>query len=840
MDEIAQRVKKVDIDGQMRSAYLDYSMSVIVSRALPDVRDGLKPVHRRILYALHDLGMTPNKSHKKSARIVGEVLGKYHPHGDTAVYNAMVRMAQNFSYRYPLVDGHGNFGSVDGDSAAAMRYTEAKMAKITTDMLEDINKNTVDFAANFDDSLEEPKVLPARFPNLLVNGSSGIAVGMSTSIPPHNLGEVIDGVVKLIDNPEASIEELMEEIKGPDFPTGGFIMGKTSIYKAYKTGRGKIKLRAKTRIEEFDNGTSRIIVDELPYQVNKARLIEKTANLVKDDKVDGISDLRDESDRDGMRVVIELKRSATPKVVLNQLFKHTRLQITFSMIMLALVDGKPVTLNLKEILEHYIEHQKEVITRRTKYDLDKAEARAHILEGYRIALKNIDEIVEFIKNAPDVNTARNGLMKDYKLSEKQANAILRMRLQSLTGLEREKVEEEYKNLKEKIKELKSILNNEQKLLNIIKDEMTNIKDKYNDERRTDILASKYVDLEMEDLIEEEKIVVTMTHDDYIKRMPLDTYRKQRRGGKGVIGISTKEEDFVENIFTTSTHHYFLFFTNKGKVYRLKGYQIPEAGRQARGTAIINLLDLEDEERITAVIPIREFDEDKYLLMATKKGLIKKTPLEDYDTNYTGLKGIKLREDDELIGVKFSKKGENIIIATHKGKAIHFKEDDVRSTARSSYGVKSINLSEDDFVIGLGIDSEGKDLLTITENGYGKKTPLKDYRLQSRGGKGLITLKIKDKNGALVAIKVVNDDNELLVISEEGIMIRTSVEEISRTARNTQGVKVMNLNEGDKVVSVAKIEKEDEEDNDEDKNKEDEKSDVEENLEENVEKNEKEK
>ncbi len=819
MDEIAQRVKKVDIDGQMRSAYLDYSMSVIVSRALPDVRDGLKPVHRRILYALHDLGMTPGKSHKKSARIVGEVLGKYHPHGDSAVYNSMVRMAQNFSYRYPLVDGHGNFGSVDGDSAAAMRYTEARMEKITTEMLEDINKDTVNFISNFDDSLKEPAVLPSRFPNLLVNGSSGIAVGMSTSIPPHNLGEVIDGVIRLIDNPDVEIEELMEDIKGPDFPTGGFIMGKGSIYKAYKTGRGKIKLRAKTRIEEFDNGTARIIVDELPYQVNKARLIEKTANLVKNDKIDGISDLRDESDRDGMRVVIELKRSATPKVVLNQLFKHTRLQVTFSMIMLALVDGQPVTLNLKEILEHYLEHQKNVITRRTKYDLNKAEARAHILEGYRIALNNIDEIVEFIKNAPDVDTARNGLMNDYKLSEKQANAILRMRLQSLTGLERDKIEKEYKELKEKIRYLKSILSDENKLLNIIREEILAIKEKYNDERRTAILKAKYVDLEMEDLIEEEKIVVAMTHQDYIKRMPLDTYRSQRRGGKGVIGINTKEEDFVEDVFTTSTHHYFLFFTNRGQVYRLKGYQIPEAGRQARGTAIINLLDLEENERVTTVIPIREFDDNRYLVMATKNGLVKKTPLDDYKTNYTGLRGINLREDDELIDVKFTDGNENIIIATHYGKAIHFNESQVRDTARASYGVKAINLGSDDYVVGMGIDKEGEDLLVLTEKGYGKKTPLNDYRLQTRGGKGLITVNITEKNGPLAGIKVVNDEQEILVITEEGIMIRTSIEEISRTGRNTQGVKVMNLNNGDKVVSLARIEK-GEEQQEESKNDED--------------------
>src|SRR6056297_974610 len=838
MAKIADRVKNVDIDDEMKSAYLDYSMSVIVSRALPDVRDGLKPVHRRILYAMHDLGITPNKSHKKSARIVGEVLGKYHPHGDTAVYDTMVRMAQDFSYRYPLIDGHGNFGSVDGDSAAAMRYTEARMSKMATEMLEDIGKGTIDFDSNFDDSLQEPSVLPAKVPNLLVNGSSGIAVGMSTSIPPHNLGEVVDGIIKLIDNPEVEIEELMKSIKGPDFPTGGYIMGKTSIYKAYKTGRGKIKLRAKTRIEEFDNGTSRIIIDELPYQVNKARLIEKIANLVKNDKIYGISDLRDESDRDGMRAVIELKRSATPKIVLNRLFKHTRMQVTFSMIMLALVDGQPVTLNLKEILEHYLEHQKDVITRRTKYDLNKAEARAHILEGYRIALSNIDEIVEFIKNAPDVSTAREGLMTDYELTEKQANAILRMRLQSLTGLERDKIEEEYSDLKEKIKYYKSILNDEDKLLNIIKEEILNIKEKYNDQRRTDILKAKYVDLEMEDLIEEEQIVVAMTHDDYIKRMPLDIYRSQRRGGKGVIGIKTKDEDFVADIFTTSTHHYFLFFTNKGKVYRLKGYQIPEAGRQARGTPIINLLDLDKEERITSVITVKEFDEKRNLIMSTKNGLIKKTPLIDYKTNYTGLKGIKLREEDELIDVKFTDGNGNVIIATHHGKAIHFNEKDVRSTSRASYGVKAIDLEDEDYVVGLGVDKEGEDLLVITERGYGKKTPLKNYRLQTRGGKGLITLNVKEKNGLLAGIKVVNDDHELLVISESGIMIRTHIEEISTTGRNTQGVKVMNLDKEDKVVSLARIEKSEEKDSDEELDEKNDEKEDEENKEVENEKNKK--
>ena len=803
MDQKAARVKKIDIDKEMRTSYLDYSMSVIVGRALPDVRDGLKPVHRRILYALDDLGMTHTKPHKKSARIVGEVLGKYHPHGDTAVYDTMVRMAQDFSYRYMLVDGHGNFGSIDGDSAAAMRYTEARMAPIASEMMTDINKETVDFIPNFDESLEEPEVLPARFPNLLVNGTSGIAVGMSTSIPPHNLGEVIDGVIKLINNPEITTKELMGTIKGPDFPTGGQIMGRGSIYKAYKNGRGKLTVRAKTRIEDLSVNRKQIIVDELPYQVNKARLIKRIAELVKDEKLDAISDIRDESDRDGMRIVIELKREATPKVVLNQLFKHSRLQVTFSVIMIALVDKEPKVLSLKEILEHYLEHQKEVIRRRTQYDLDKALDRAHILEGYRIALANIDEIVEMIKNADEVDTARVNLMENYDLSETQANAILRMRLQSLTGLERDKIETEYEELQEKITYYRSILADEGKLLEIIKEEILAIKDKYNDERRTAIM-NRATDLELEDLIEEEQIVVTMTNQGYIKRMPLDLYRSQRRGGKGVIGISTKEEDFVENIFTTTTHYKFLFFTNQGRVYRLKGYQIPETGRQARGTAIVNLLELEAEEKINAVIPIKEFPEDAYLIMATKNGLIKKTALEEYDTNYTGLIAVNLRENDELIGVRIIEEDENIFLVTRNAKAIHFNEADVRSVGRNSYGVKGINLAEDDRVIDMGIDSAGEELLVITENGYGKRTPISDYRIQNRAGKGIITANITEKNGKLAAARIVEDSLEMMVITQDGIIIRVPAAEISTTGRNTMGVKIINVGEDDKVVSLARI------------------------------------
>jgi len=803
LDQKAARVKKIDIDQEMRTSYLDYSMSVIVGRALPDVRDGLKPVHRRILYALDDLGMTHTKPHKKSARIVGEVLGKYHPHGDTAVYDTMVRMAQNFSYRYMLVDGHGNFGSIDGDSAAAMRYTEARMSPIASEMMTDLNKDTVDFIPNFDESLEEPDVLPAKFPNLLVNGTSGIAVGMSTSIPPHNLGEVIDGVIKLINNPEITTKELMGTIKGPDFPTGGQIMGRGSIYKAYKNGRGKLTVRAKTRVEDLSINRKQIIVDELPYQVNKARLIKRIAEMVKDEKLEAISDIRDESDRDGMRIVIELKREATPRVVLNQLFKHSRLQVTFSVIMIALVDKEPKVLSLKEILEHYLEHQKEVISRRTQYDLDKALDRAHILEGYRIALANIDEIVEMIKNADEVETARINLMDNYDLSETQANAILRMRLQSLTGLERDKIETEYEDLQEKITYYRSILANEEKLLEIIEEEILAIKEKYNDERRTSIM-NRVTDLELEDLIEEEQIVVTMTNQGYIKRMPLDLYRSQRRGGKGVIGISTKEEDFVENIFTTTTHYKFLFFSNQGRVYRLKGYQIPETGRQARGTAIVNLLELKDNEKINTVIPVKEFPEDAYLIMATKNGLIKKTALEEYDTNYTGLIAVNLRENDELIGVRIIEEDENIFLITRNAKAIHFNESDVRSVGRNSYGVKGINLAEDDRVIDMGMDSAGEELLVITENGYGKRTPISDYRIQNRAGKGIITANITEKNGKLAAARIVDDSLEMMVITQNGIIIRVDAAEISTTGRNTMGVKIINVDEDDKVVSLARI------------------------------------
>jgi DNA gyrase subunit A len=821
VDEFENKnVVQVDIDDQMKDAFLDYAMSVIVSRALPDVRDGLKPVHRRILYAIHDLGMTPNKSHKKSARIVGEVLGKYHPHGDTAVYDTMVRMAQDFSYRYPLIDGHGNFGSVDGDSAAAMRYTEARMEKITTELLRDLNKDTVNFIPNFDDSLNEPEVLPSRFPNLLANGSSGIAVGMSTSIPPHNLNELIDGIIRIIDNPDIELAELMEVIKGPDFPTGGLIMGKGAIYKAYKTGRGKITVRAKARIEENENRSDRIIVEELPYKVNKARLIGKIADMVRNEKIDGISDIRDESDRRGLRVVIKIKRGFNPKIVLNQLYKHSQLQVTFSIIMLSIVDGEPKVLNLREMIDHYLDFQKEVITKRTQYELDKAENRAHILEGYMIALDDIDEVIELIKQAPDVDTARTQLMKRFDLSEKQANAILRMRLQRLTGLEREKIESEYQDLKEKIIYYKEILGDEQKLLDIIKEEILEIKDKYGDERRTKIL-NQTTDLDLEDLIEEQQVVVTMTSQGYIKRMPVDTYRSQRRGGKGIIGTTTREEDFVDNVFITSTHNYFLFFTNKGLVYRLKGYQIPQASRQSRGTAIVNLLNLESDEKVSSVIPISDFDDSHFLTMVTKNGMVKKTPLVEYESNYTGIIGIKLMENDELIEVKNTKKKENLILITHLGKAIRFNEKDIRSVGRAAQGVKGIDLADEDYLIGMGMDSEGSELLVISKNGYGKRTVIEDYRVQKRYGKGIITLNITEKNGPVAATKVVNEDDEIIIITAEGIIIRTKVKEISQTGRNTMGVKVIDVSEDDYVVSLAKINLKEEDDDvveDENKNK----------------------
>ncbi|ABB16016.1 DNA gyrase subunit A [Carboxydothermus hydrogenoformans] len=807
------KVLPVKLEEEMKSSYLDYAMSVIVGRALPDVRDGLKPVHRRILYAMHILGMTPDKPHRKSAHIVGEVLGKFHPHGDVAVYDAMVRMAQDFSTRYPLIDGHGNFGSVDGDSAAAMRYTEARMAKITVEMLRDIDKETVDFMPNYDNSTKEPVVLPSRIPNLLVNGSSGIAVGMATNIPPHNLREVIDGVVKMIDDPEVEIGELMKIIKGPDFPTGGKIMGRQGIRQAYTTGRGTIKVRAVTTFEKLSGGKTAIIVTELPYQVNKAKLIEKIAELVRDKKIDGIADLRDESDRKGMRIVIELKRDANPQVVLNQLFKHTQLQDTFGIIMLALVDNQPRILNLKEILFYYLEHQKDVVTRRTRYDLNKAEERAHILEGLKIALANLDEVIKIIRGSKDVDTAREGLMSRFGLTEKQAQAILDMRLQRLTALEREKIDEEYRELIKKIEYFNSILADERVLLGVIRQELLEIKEKYGDARRTQITNEESI-FDEEDLIAEEDMVITITHQGYIKRLPVDTYKNQRRGGRGVTAMATKEEDFVRHLFVTSTHNYLLFFTNKGKVYRLKVHEIPEAGRQAKGTPIVNLLYVDQDERITAIIPVKEFTDDHYLFMVTKNGIVKKTVLSEYDSSRRdGIIALSLEEGDKLIDVKLSTGQEEVIIGTKKGMAIRFSETDVRPMGRTARGVKGITLSPGDEVIGLEVVDEQAELLTVTSKGFGKKTPFSEYRVQGRGGKGIINMKVTQKNGEVVGIVAVRPEDEVMAISGEGIMIRVKAAEISTQGRATQGVTLMKLNKDDQLTAVAKIAAQEDEEND---------------------------
>ena len=802
------KILPIDIEEEMQKSYLDYAMSVIVGRALPDVRDGLKPVHRRILYSMYKNGFTPDKPHKKSAHVVGDVLAKYHPHGDSAVYDAMVRLAQPFSTRYPLVDGHGNFGSIDGDSAAAMRYTEVRMAKPTMELLTDIEKNTIDFMANYDESLEEPVVLPSRFPNLLVNGSSGIAVGMATNIPPHNLGEVIDGVNALIDNSEITNEQLMEYIKGPDFPTGGVIMGKEGIVSAYKTGRGVIKVRAKTTIEKMKNGKMRILVHEIPYIVNKARLIEKIADLVKDKKIDGITDLRDESDRKGMRIVIELRRDVNPQVLLNQLYKHTQMEETFGIIMLAIVDGEPKILNLKEVLYCYLEHQKDVIVRRTRFDLDKAEARAHIIEGLKIALDNIDAIIKTIRSSRTTEIAKNNLIEKFSLSEKQAQAILDMRLQRLTGLEREKLDEEYQGLLEKIIYYKNVLADEKMVLAIIKEEITLIKNKYSDERRTEI--SKVHDkLEIEDLIAEEDVVITISHNGYIKRMPMDTYKSQRRGGKGITAMTTRNEDFVEQLFVTSTHNYLAFFTNKGKMYRLKVYEIPEASRQSRGTAIINLLYIHGDEKITAVIPIREYKEDWFLLAATKKGIVKKTDLTQYDSSRKdGLIAINLDEDDELIGIQLTDGKQDIILVTEKGMAIRFYEKDVREMGRTTRGVKGINLGKDDVVVAMDIARERAQLLVVTNNGFGKRTPIEEYRSQIRGGKGIITLRTTNKNGLIIGAKVVKEGDEIMIISREGIIIRIKVDDISSMSRTTQGVHLMKIGEEDSVVAIARVVAED--------------------------------
>lgn len=810
-------VLPIDISSEMKKSYIDYAMSVIVGRALPDVRDGLKPVHRRILYSMHELGLTPDKGFRKCARIVGDVLGKYHPHGDTAVYDALVRMAQDFSIRYTLVNGHGNFGSVDGDSAAAMRYTEAKMQKITSELLKDINKNTVDFVPNFDGEEEEPSVLPSRFPNLLVNGSAGIAVGMATNIPPHNLTEVINGINMLIDNPEVSVYELMTEIKGPDFPTCGFIVGKSGIRKAYETGRGKVVIRAKADIEEV-KGKHRIIVTEIPYQVNKSKLIENIAELVKDKKITGISDLRDESDREGMRIVIELKRDANPNVILNQLYKHTKMQDTFGIIMLALVNGEPLVLNLKQVLEHYLTFQKEVIRRRTKYDLDKARARAHILEGLRIALDHIDAVISLIRASKTTSEAKEGLMSKFGLSEKQAEAILDMKLQRLTGLEREKIEDEYTKLMELIKSLEEILSSEALVLKIIKDELNEIKAKYGDERRTEIIAGDGNDIDIEDLIQQKDVVITLTHTGYIKRLPVETYSAQRRGGRGIQAMSTKEDDFVEHIFTTSTHSDILFFTNTGRVYQLKAYQIPEAGRTAKGTNLINIIPLNPDERIQTVLYLNEFKEDNYLIMGTKNGIIKKTSLDKYSSiRKNGLNAINLRDDDELISVRPTGGDSEIIYATKNGYAIRFSEKDVRPMGRTASGVKAITLRDGDEVVSMEVAKPEEELLVVSENGFGKRTPVGEYSLQKRGGKGVITYKISEKTGNVIGARLVDDNDELMLINTNGIAIRINVSDISTTSRNAMGVTLMKTTEEEKVVTMAKVNISDSDDENEVKN-----------------------
>lgn len=802
----SDKIKNTNISSEMKKSYLDYAMTVIVSRALPDVRDGLKPVHRRILYSANDLGLSPDKPHKKSARIVGDVLGKYHPHGDMAVYDAMVRMAQSFSMRYPLIDGHGNFGSVDGDGAAAMRYTEARMSKMAMELLKDFNKDTVDFRPNFDETLKEPVVLPSRFPNLLVNGSSGIAVGMSSSIPPQNLGEVINGTIAYIDNPEIDVPGLMKYIKGPDFPTGGIIEGKDNIKNAYMTGRGFVKVKSRVEIEEIKNNKSRIIVSEIPYQVNKARLIEKMAELVKDKKIDGISDLRDESDRNGMRIVIEIKRDYNPNIILNNLYKHTQLQDNFSIIMIALVNNEPKVLNLKEMIHYYVLHQREIIVRRTQYDLNKAEARAHIVEGLKIAIDNIDEVIKIIRASYDDAEVR--LMERFNLSEIQARAIVDMRLRRLQGLEREKLDEEYEELIKLINKFKDILANPYLVDQIIKDELKEIKNAYYDERRTEIKHDEG-EINVEDLIEEENVAITLTNYGYIKRLPEDTYKAQRRGGKGITALTTREEDFVKDLFITSTHDYLMFLTNKGKVYRIKAYEVPEARRQAKGTAAINLINIDSDEKIKAIIPIRDFNnENEFLILATKKGIIKKTKLSEFDTSRkSGLVAIKIAEDDELISVNRTDGTKDIFIATKDGKGIRFNEDDVRETGRNTMGVKAITTSEDDELVSMSILSdsdENKLILTITENGYGKITLSQEYRCQNRGGKGMKAHTINEKTGKIVGSLIVEKEDDLMILSSSGSIIRMHTADISIMGRDTQGVIVMRLNEGDKVASIAKI------------------------------------
>ena len=813
MDEnIFDKIQEVDLKKTMEISYIDYAMSVIASRALPDVRDGLKPVQRRILYAMIELNNGPDKPHRKCARIVGDTMGKYHPHGDSSIYGALVNMAQDWSTRYPLVDGHGNFGSVDGDGAAAMRYTEARLSKISMEMLADINKNTVDFIPNFDETEKEPVVLPSRYPNLLVNGTSGIAVGMATNIPPHNLREIVNAVVKIIDNHveedrDTDIDEILKIVKGPDFPTGATILGTTGINEAYRTGRGKIKVRAVTEIEAMQNGKSRIIVTELPYLVNKARLIEKIAELVKEKKIDGITELRDESDRQGMRICIELRRDVNANVILNQLYKHTQLQDTFGVIMLALVDNQPKVLNLSQMLNHYLDHQKDVVTRRTKYDLNKAEERAHILEGLIIALDNIDEVIKIIRNSENVSIAKARLIENYALSETQAQAIVDMRLRALTGLEREKLENEYKELEKKIEYFKSILEDEKKLLNVIKEEILLRAEKYGDDRRTSIGYDEY-DITMEDLIPDEDTVIAMTNLGYIKRMTPDNFKSQNRGGKGIKGMHTIEDDYIEDLLMTTTHHSLMFFTNYGRVYKIKAYEIAEASRTARGTAIVNILQLMPQEKISAIIPIGETDDNNYLFMATKNGIVKKTSIKEYNNiRKSGIQAITLKDDDELIEVKLTDSKKDIFLVTKLGMCIRFSEEDVRPTGRSAMGVIGMNLSPDDEVIGMQLDTQGDSLLIVSENGIGKRTLTEEFTVQRRGGKGVKCYKINDRSGNVIGAKAVDDTREIMLITTEGIIIRLMVKDISTLGRITSGVKLINLDDNVTVARVAKVREE---------------------------------
>ncbi|MCQ9206791.1 MAG: DNA gyrase subunit A [Omnitrophica bacterium] len=803
-----EKIVPVYIEEEMKDSYINYAMSVIVGRALPDVRDGLKPVHRRILYAMKDLHLEHNKAYKKSARIVGETLGKYHPHGDTAVYDSLVRMVQDFSLRYPLIDGQGNFGSVDGDSAAAMRYTEARLERITDLMLSDIEKDTVRFVPNFDSSLEEPSLLPATLPNLMVNGSSGIAVGMATNMPPHNLNEVVEGIIHLIDNPNCAIKDLMKKIKGPDFPTGGIICGREGIKKAYETGRGRLLVHAKAQVEEQKGGKEKIIVTEIPYQVNKSTLITSIANLVQDRKIEGISNLRDESDKDGMRIVIELKRGQNSQVVLNQLYKHTQMQTTFGVIMLALVDNRPRILDLKEMLSHYVDHRKEIIVRRTKYDKAKAEARAHILEGLKIALKNLDKIISIIKKSKDPQAAKQELIKKFKLSERQAQAILEMQLQRLTGLERDKIDAEYKELIKKIEYLSSILASGKKVLGIIKEELAEITKKFGDERRT-ALMGEAEDLAMEDLIQDEDVVITISHSGYIKRLPVSAYRKQRRGGKGVSGAGMKEEDFIEDLFIASTHDNLLFFTDKGKAYTVKVYDIPQASRTAKGKAIVNMLSIASGEQVTSSIPVKKFEEGKFLMMVTRTGKVKKTSLPAFaNIRKSGIIAISLPKDDSLIEAKLTSEKDEVFIATKEGKAVRFAEKDIRDMGRGAQGVRGINLGKSDSVVGMEVIADKKaTLLSVTENGFSKRTEAQEYRLQSRGGKGIINLKVTAKNGFVIGLKIVSDKDDIMIMTEKGMVVRCAVKDIRATGRSAQGVRMIKLDKGDKVATVARVVKE---------------------------------